>query len=142
MTAQLCTASPASNRLTCIPARFTYTGCALLVKGALFKRMVVKRCHVLWRQTHINTGVITMTVTGLLIFLVVGAVAGWLAGTLIKGGGFGLVGNIVVGIIGAFIGGVIFSLVGLAAIGILGQIISATLGAVVLLALIRIIKQA
>ena len=47
---------------------------------------------------------------GLIIFLATGAVAGWLAGTLMKGGGFGLIGNIVVGIIGAVIGGFIFDL--------------------------------
>lgn len=51
-----------------------------------------------------------MDVTGLLIFLAIGAVAGWLAGTLMKGGGFGLLGNIVIGIIGAVVGGFVFGL--------------------------------
>ena len=83
-----------------------------------------------------------MTVTGLIIFLVIGAVAGWLAGTLVKGGGFGLLGNIVIGVIGAFIGGIIFGLLGFAEANIVGQIISATVGAVVLLLIIRAIKKA
>ncbi len=83
-----------------------------------------------------------MTLTGLLIFLVIGAIAGWLAGTLVKGGGFGLGGNIVIGIIGALIGGVLFSFLGIATVGVLGQIISATIGAIVLLLIVRAIKRA
>lgn len=83
-----------------------------------------------------------MTLTSILMFLLIGAVAGWLAGTLVKGGGFGLVGDIVVGIIGAFIGGFIFSLQGIAPGGILGAIASATVGAVVLLLIIRAVKKA
>lgn len=82
-----------------------------------------------------------MTATGLIIFLVIGAVAGWLAGTLVKGGGFGLGGNIVVGIVGALIGGVIFSMLGVATVSVVGQVISATVGAVVLLFIIRAIKR-
>ena len=72
-----------------------------------------------------------MDLQSLLIILVIGAVAGWLAGVLVKGGGFGLLGNIVIGVIGAFIGGFIFGLLGIAAGGILGAIVSATIGAVV-----------
>ena len=51
-----------------------------------------------------------MESTGLIAFLIIGAIAGWLAGILMKGGGFGLLGNMVVGVIGAFIGGWVFSL--------------------------------
>ena len=51
----------------------------------------------------------TMTLTGLIIFLVIGGVAGWLAGVIVKGGGFGLIGDIVVGVIGSLIGGWLFS---------------------------------
>ena len=51
-----------------------------------------------------------MTLTGLIIFLVIGGVAGWLAGVIVKGGGFGLIGDIVVGIIGSLIGGWLFGL--------------------------------
>ena len=82
-----------------------------------------------------------MDLTSILIFLAIGAVAGWLAGVLMKGGGFGLLGNIVVGIIGAFVGGWIFSLLGLAAGGLLGAIVTATVGAVVLLFVIRLFKK-
>ena len=53
-----------------------------------------------------------MTLTGLIIFLLIGAVAGWLAGLIMKGGGFGLIGNIVVGVIGSLIGGWLFWFIG------------------------------
>jgi len=79
----------------------------------------------------------------LLIWLVVGAVAGWLAGTLVKGGGFGLLGDIVVGIVGAFIAGWLFPKLGFhLAAGIVGVILSATIGAIVLLLLLRLIRRA
>src|SRR6516164_10372487 len=61
-----------------------------------------------------------MTVTAIIIFPLIGAVAGWLAGLIMKGGGFGLVGDIVVGVIGSFIGGWLFSLLGIAAGGLIG----------------------
>ena len=84
-----------------------------------------------------------MTVESLLIFLLIGAIAGWLAGVLVKGYGFGLVGNIVVGIVGAFLAGLIFPAIGLGfGGGILGTILYATLGAVVLLLIIRVVKRA
>ena len=83
-----------------------------------------------------------MTVTSLIIFLAIGAVAGWLAGTLMKGGGFGLFGNIVVGIVGAVFGGFVFGLLGLQAGGLIGQIVTATVGAVILIALVRAVKRA
>jgi uncharacterized membrane protein YeaQ/YmgE (transglycosylase-associated protein family) len=76
-------------------------------------------------------------------FLVVGLVAGWLAGVLVKGGGFGLVGDLVVGVIGAFVGGFLFSFLGLGSNGgLIGSIVVATIGAVVLLAIVRAIKRA
>ena len=76
-------------------------------------------------------------------FIVVGLVAGWLAGQLMKGGGFGVVGDIVVGIVGALIGGLLFSSLGISAGGgLLGAIIVATIGAVVLIVLLRLIKRA
>ena len=76
-------------------------------------------------------------------FLVVGLVAGWLAGMLVKGGGFGLIGDLVVGVIGAFLGGWLFSTFG-ASIGggLIGSIIVATVGAVVLLFIVRLVKRA
>ncbi len=79
----------------------------------------------------------------LLWFLVVGLVAGWLAGVLVKGGGFGLVGDLIVGVIGAVIGGWLFSTLGASVGGgLLGSIIVATIGAVVLLFIVRLIKRA
>ena len=79
----------------------------------------------------------------LLWFLVVGLVAGWLAGVLVKGGGFGVVGDLVVGVIGAFLGGWLFSMLGASAGGgLLGSIIVATVGAVVLLFIVRLVKHA
>ncbi len=84
-----------------------------------------------------------MDITALVIFLAIGAAAGWLAGTLMKGGGFGLLGNIVVGILGAVLGGYIFSLLGIAAGGgLIGSILTATVGAAVLLFIVKLIKRA
>lgn len=84
-----------------------------------------------------------MTLESLLIFLLIGAVAGWLAGVLVKGYGFGIVGNIVVGIVGAFIAGLIFPALNISlGGGILGSIVHATLGAVILLLVIRVFKRA
>ena len=75
--------------------------------------------------------------------LLVGVIAGWLAGVLVKGGGFGLIGDLVVGIIGALIGGLLFSgLAGAAGGGLLGSILVATLGAVILLVVLRVLKRA
>lgn len=76
-------------------------------------------------------------------FILVGLIAGWLAGLLMKGGGFGVVGDIVIGIIGALIGGFLFSTLGVSTGGgLLGSIIVATIGAVVLIFLLRLIKRA
>lgn len=76
-------------------------------------------------------------------FLVVGLVAGWLAGVLVKGGGFGVIGDIVVGILGAFIGGFLFTSLGVSAdVGLLGSILVATVGAIVLIVVLRILKRA
>ena len=84
-----------------------------------------------------------MGIESILVFLIVGAVAGWLAGLIVKGGGFGLIGNMVVGIIGAFIAGFLFPAIGISlGSGILSAILHATIGAIILLVLIRIVKQA
>ncbi len=84
-----------------------------------------------------------MGIESLIIFLIVGAVAGWLAGLIVKGYGFGLLGNIVVGIVGALIAGWLFPAVGISiGSGILAAIIHSTIGAVILLVLIRLVKQA
>ncbi|MET3793563.1 GlsB/YeaQ/YmgE family stress response membrane protein [Aquamicrobium terrae] len=84
-----------------------------------------------------------MGVEGLIIFLIVGAIAGWLAGLIVKGYGFGLLGNIVVGIVGALIAGWLLPRIGLYIGGdIIGAIINAVIGAVILLLLIRLVKTA
>ena len=83
-----------------------------------------------------------MTITDLIIFLVIGAVAGWLAGVIMKGGGYGLVGDIIVGVIGSLIGGWLFGLLGIAVGGLIGSIIAAVVGAIILIAILRLIKRA
>lgn len=84
-----------------------------------------------------------MGIESLIIFLIVGAIAGWLAGLIVKGFGFGLLGNIVVGIIGAFIAGWLLPRIGLViGGGIVADIINAVIGAVILLLIIRLIKRA
>ncbi len=75
--------------------------------------------------------------TGLIMFLVIGLVAGWLAGNIMRGGSLGIAGNLVVGVVGAVLGGFLFGLLGLKAVGLLGSLITATVAAVVLLYLVR-----
>ncbi len=83
-----------------------------------------------------------MSVEGLLIILLVGLAAGWLAGQIVQGTGFGMVGDIVIGIIGALIAGWLFPTLGLRlGGGILGSIISAAIGAIILLVVVRLIKR-
>ena len=82
-----------------------------------------------------------MDITSLLIFLAIGAVAGWLAGVLMKGGGFGLLADIVIGILGAIVGGFLFGVLGLSASGLIGSIVTATVGAIVLLFVVRLLKK-
>jgi len=79
-----------------------------------------------------------MVIPGWLVFLVVGAIAGWLAGVVMKGRGFGLLGNLVVGIVGALLGGFLFG----GSYTLLGQILVAFVGALILLLLIGLIKRA
>lgn len=84
-----------------------------------------------------------MDLTALIIFLAIGGVAGWVAGKLMRGGGFGLVGNIVVGIVGAFLGGWLLGMAGLSiAAGLLGTLIKAVIGAIVLLFVVGLLKRA
>jgi uncharacterized membrane protein YeaQ/YmgE (transglycosylase-associated protein family) len=80
---------------------------------------------------------------GIIFWLIIGAVAGWLAGSLVKGGGFGLIGDIVVGIIGAVLGGWLAGLVGLhIGSGLISSLITATLGAVILIFILRLFRRA
>lgn len=78
----------------------------------------------------------------LIIFLVIGALAGWLAGVIMKGRGFGIIGNIVVGILGSFLGGWLLPMVGLGMGGEFGGFITAVIGAVILLFIVSLIKKA
>jgi uncharacterized membrane protein YeaQ/YmgE (transglycosylase-associated protein family) len=82
-----------------------------------------------------------MTVTNLIWFLLIGLVAGWLAGKVMKGRGYGLVGDLVIGVIGSFLGGWLFGFFGIAAGGLLGSLITAVVGAVVLIYLARLIRR-
>lgn len=75
--------------------------------------------------------------THLFWFLLIGLAAGWLAGKLTKGGGFGLLGNLIVGVIGAVLGGFLFGLIGLRSTSLLGALITATAGSVALLFALR-----
>ncbi len=79
----------------------------------------------------------------LLWFLLIGVVAGWLAGQLMKGGGYGLIGDLVIGVVGAVLGGWLFGVLGISAGGsIIGNLVTAVIGAVVLLFVVRLIKRA
>lgn len=80
--------------------------------------------------------------SSLVWFLLIGLAAGWLAGTIMKGSGFGLIGNLVVGVIGALLGGFIFDVLSIQSYGLIGSLVTSVVGAVALLALIRVIKKA
>lgn len=78
----------------------------------------------------------------LLWFCLVGLIAGWLAGMLVKGGGYGIIGDMIVGILGALIGGFVFRSLGASVGGgLLGSIVVATIGAMILIFLLRLIKR-
>jgi uncharacterized membrane protein YeaQ/YmgE (transglycosylase-associated protein family) len=83
-----------------------------------------------------------MDLTGLLVALLVGAVCGFLAGQIVKGHGFGVLGNIVVGVLGALLFGALFGSLNLLSSPIVNEIVGGTLGAVILLFLIGLIKKA
>jgi uncharacterized membrane protein YeaQ/YmgE (transglycosylase-associated protein family) len=74
-------------------------------------------------------------------FLLIGIAAGWLAGQIMKGGGFGVIGDLIVGVIGALLGGFLFGLFGLSATGLLGSLVTATVGAIALIGLLRIVNR-
>jgi uncharacterized membrane protein YeaQ/YmgE (transglycosylase-associated protein family) len=73
-------------------------------------------------------------------FLIIGIVAGWLAGKVMRGRGFGLIGDLVVGILGAFVGGFIFKFLGVAFYGLVGSLVTATIGAMILLWIVRLLR--
>jgi uncharacterized membrane protein YeaQ/YmgE (transglycosylase-associated protein family) len=82
-----------------------------------------------------------MTLQSLVLFLVLGALAGWISGLITKGSGFGVAGNIIVGIIGAFLGGFVFGLLGISAHSFIGQLLFAVAGALIFVWLLRFIKK-
>ncbi|MCP4180616.1 MAG: GlsB/YeaQ/YmgE family stress response membrane protein [bacterium] len=78
---------------------------------------------------------------GLLLFIILGGIAGWIAGLIMKGRGFGIIENIVIGILGAFIGRFLFHLLGLYSMNIIGSLIAAIVGAVILIFIFNLIKK-
>ena len=84
-----------------------------------------------------------MEAQSLLVFLVVGIIAGWLAGQVVRGGGFGLIGDLVVGVVGAFIAGWLFPRLGISlGTGIIVAIVNAAIGAILLLLVLRLVRRA
>lgn len=83
-----------------------------------------------------------MDAHNIIVWLIVGAIAGWLAGMVVKGGGFGLIGDIIVGIVGALIAGWLLPQIGIViGTGIVAAIIDAFIGAVILLIILRLIRR-
>ncbi len=82
-----------------------------------------------------------MDIVSLAIFLGIGALAGFLAGKIMKGKGFGILSNIIIGIVGAVIGGYVFGMLGISAGGMIGSLVTATAGAVILLFVVRLFKK-
>lgn len=74
--------------------------------------------------------------------VLIGVAAGWLAGQITKGKGFGLVGDLIVGVVGSLLGSFVFGLVGFAAYGLIARLVTAVVGALILLYLIRLIRKA
>jgi uncharacterized membrane protein YeaQ/YmgE (transglycosylase-associated protein family) len=82
-----------------------------------------------------------LCIMGWIWWIIIGVVAGWLAGKLMRGGGFGFIVNLLVGIAGAVIGGWVFGLLGIAAGGIIGSLVTALVGAILLLWIISLFKR-
>ncbi|MGB7873076.1 MAG: GlsB/YeaQ/YmgE family stress response membrane protein [Anaerolineales bacterium] len=78
----------------------------------------------------------------ILIWIVTGIIAGWLAGVIVKGSGFGIIGDFIIGLIGGLLGGWLAGLLGFSASGWLGQVLVAALGGVVLVLIIRMLRRA
>ena len=78
---------------------------------------------------------------GFILFILIGISAGWIAGKIMKSGGFGVLGDLIVGVIGALLGGFLFRLLGIMAIRLIGNLVMATAGAIVLIAAVRAITR-
>lgn len=87
----------------------------------------------------LSTVFAALTLTDVLWWLVVGLIAGFLASVVVRGGGYGIIGDILAGLVGAFIGGWLFGLLGISAGGLIGSIVAAFIGAVILIAILRAI---
>lgn len=78
---------------------------------------------------------------GFILWIIIGAIAGWIAGQVMKGGGFGLLGNIGVGIVGSFIGGWLFGILGIGAGNTISSLVAAVVGAIILLYVVRLVRR-
>jgi uncharacterized membrane protein YeaQ/YmgE (transglycosylase-associated protein family) len=78
----------------------------------------------------------------ILIYLLIGLLSGWFAGLIMGGGGYGIIGDILLGIIGAFVGGFLFDVLGITTYGTLGAIVMAVIGAVIFIAVVRMLRRA
>jgi uncharacterized membrane protein YeaQ/YmgE (transglycosylase-associated protein family) len=94
------------------------------------------------RLQHSTLREAKMDLVGIIIFLLIGAIAGWLAGQIMKGGSFGLLGDIIVGIVGAAIASFLLPRLGIViGGGVLGAIVNATIGACILLFVLRLVRR-
>jgi uncharacterized membrane protein YeaQ/YmgE (transglycosylase-associated protein family) len=94
-------------------------------------------------RTSKTRGISVMGIDSVIVWLIVGAIAGWLAGLIVKGGGFGLLGNIVIGIIGAVVAGWLLPQLGIRlGTGIIAAIINSAIGGVIVLVIIALIRRA
>ncbi len=92
-------------------------------------------------MTMANMILADISLSAILWWLVVGLIAGFLASVVMRGGGYGVVGDIVVGIVGAFLGGFLASLLGISAGGLVGTVIIAFIGACILIAILRAVSR-
>ena len=112
------------------------SGCDVGYNQATTETRVTVVCRLVVME--LLAGVIEMS---FLWFILIGIVAGWLAGQIMKSGTSSLITDLIVGVIGAIVGGFLFGLLGLSASGLLGSLVTATVGAVVLIAVLRAIKR-
>ena len=92
-------------------------------------------------MTIANIILADISLSAILWWIVVGLIAGFLASVVMRGGGYGVVGDIVVGIVGAFLGGFLASLLGISAGGLVGTVIIAFIGACILIAILRAVSR-
>jgi uncharacterized membrane protein YeaQ/YmgE (transglycosylase-associated protein family) len=123
------------------PLATTYSTISLL--GALDELSVIPKSDGIdYDRTTLN-GVLAMNMSGesLLVTIIIGVIAGWLAGQLVRGAGFGLIGDLLIGIVGAFIGAWLLPRLGIhLGVGMVSAIINATIGAVILLLIVRLVR--